>query len=125
MQNVEQVSLVLKLAETKTTGSAEIAAEDPGASEHDATLPSQPPMALIPPEVLRLSRETSHYLLPNILAHVSRAQTETIAAILRAIFVQPNADRARRQLIKILTHLQTSLPEAAAVLADAEDGAIA
>lgn len=61
------------------------------------------------------------HLMRNILAHVPRGQAEMVAAFVRTIFAQPNAEQTRRQLNEIVTHLETSLPKAAAVLADAED----
>ena len=61
------------------------------------------------------------HLMRNIHAHVPRGQAEMVAAFVRTIFAQPNAEQTRRQLNEIVTHLETSLPKAAAVLADAED----
>ncbi len=57
----------------------------------------------------------------NILSHVPRWQAETVAAFVRTIFAQTNAEQARRQLRKAATRLERPLPKAAAVLADAED----
>jgi putative transposase len=61
------------------------------------------------------------HLLRNVLAHVPRGQAEMVAAFVRTIFAQPNAEQARRQLREVATRLERSLPKAAAVLADAED----
>ena len=44
-----------------------------------------------------------------------------VAAFVRTIFAQPDADAARRQLREVATRLKRSLPKAAGVLADAED----
>ena len=38
------------------------------------------------------------HLLRNVLAHVPRGQAEMVAAFVRTIFAQPNAEQARRQL---------------------------
>ena len=61
------------------------------------------------------------HLLRNILAHVPRGQAEMLAAFVRAIFAQPDADAARRQLREVATRLERSLPKAAGVLAEAAD----
>lgn len=61
------------------------------------------------------------HLLPGVLAHVSRGQAEMVAAFVRTIFAKPDAEQARRQLREVATRLESSLPKAAAVLADAED----
>jgi putative transposase len=61
------------------------------------------------------------HLLRNILSHVPRGQAEMVAAFVRTIFAQPDADTARRQLREVAARLERSLPKAAAVLADAED----
>ena len=61
------------------------------------------------------------HLLRNILAHVPRGQAGMVAAFVRTIFAQPDADTARRQLREVATRLERSLPKAAGVLADAED----
>jgi putative transposase len=60
------------------------------------------------------------HLVRNILSHVPRGQAEMVAAFVRTIFAQPNAEQARRQLREVATRLERSLPKAAAVLADAE-----
>jgi putative transposase len=61
------------------------------------------------------------HLLRNILAHVPRGQADMVAAFVRTIFAQPDADAARRQLREVATRLERLLPKAAAVLANAED----
>ncbi len=61
------------------------------------------------------------HLMRNILSHVPRGQAEMVAAFVRTIFAQPDADAARRQLREVATRLERSLPKAAGVLADAED----
>lgn len=61
------------------------------------------------------------HLVRNILSHVPRGQAEMVAAFVRTIFAQPDADAARRQLREVATRLERSLPKAAGVLADAED----
>jgi putative transposase len=61
------------------------------------------------------------HLMRNILSHVPRGQAEMVAAFVRTIFAQPDADTARHQLREVATRLERSLPKAAAVLADAED----
>jgi putative transposase len=61
------------------------------------------------------------HLMRNILSHVPRGQAEMVAAFVRTIFAQPDADAARHQLREVATRLERSLPKAAAVLADAED----
>jgi hypothetical protein len=44
-----------------------------------------------------------------------------VAALVRTVLGQPDTDAARRQFCEITTHLERSLANAAAVLADAED----
>jgi transposase-like protein len=61
------------------------------------------------------------HLLRNILSDVPRGQAEMVAAIVRTIFAQPNAEQARRQFREVATRLERSLPKAVVVLADAED----
>jgi len=61
------------------------------------------------------------HLMRNILSNVPRGHAEMVAAFVRTIFAQPNAEQARRQLREVATRLERSLPKAAAVLADAED----
>jgi putative transposase len=61
------------------------------------------------------------HLLRNVLAHVPRGQAEMVAAFVRTVSAQPNAEQARRQLREVATRLERSLPKSAAVLADAED----
>ena len=61
------------------------------------------------------------HLPHNVHAHVPRAQAEMVAAFVRTIFAQPDAEAARRQLREVATRLERSLPKATAVLADAED----
>jgi putative transposase len=51
------------------------------------------------------------HLLRNILAHVPRGQAEMVAAFVRTIFAQPDADTARRQLREVATRLERSLPK--------------
>jgi len=61
------------------------------------------------------------HLMRNILSHVPRGQAEMVAAFVRTIFAQPNAEQVHRQLREVSTRPERSLPKAAAVLADAED----
>ena len=61
------------------------------------------------------------HLLRNILAHVPGGHEEMVAAFVRTIFAQPDADAARRRIREVATRLERSLPKAAGVLADAED----
>jgi putative transposase len=44
-----------------------------------------------------------------------------VAALVRTILAQTDAEQERRQLREVATRLKRSLPKAAAVLADAED----
>ncbi len=61
------------------------------------------------------------HLPPGVLAHFPRGQAEMVAAFVRTIFAQPNAEQARCQLREGATRFERSLPKAAAGLADAED----
>lgn len=61
------------------------------------------------------------HLIRNILSHVPRGQAERIAASVRTIVAQPNADAARRQLREVATRLKRSLTRATAMLAHAWD----
>lgn len=53
-------------------------------------------------------------------AHVPRGQAELVAAFVRAMFAQPAADAARRQLRGVATRLERTLLKAATVISDAE-----
>ena len=44
--------------------------------------------------------------LRNVLAHAPRGQAEVVAAFVRTIFAQPDADAARRQLREVATRLE-------------------
>ncbi len=60
------------------------------------------------------------HLMRNLLATVPKGQAEMVAALIRTIFAQPNADKTRSQLRQVATSLERNFPKAAALLADAE-----
>lgn len=60
-------------------------------------------------------------LVRTFLSHVSRGQAEVGAAFSRTILAQSDADAACRQLREDAARLERSLPNAAAVLAEAGD----
>lgn len=65
------------------------------------------------------------HLLRDMLAHVPRHAQAMVAAFGRTIFAQPDEATAHAQLRAVVERLQASFPQAAAVLADAEDDVLA
>ena len=65
------------------------------------------------------------HLMRNILAHVRAGRPRWSPRSSERSSREPCAEQTRRQLNEIVAHLETSLPKAAAVLADAEDDVVA
>lgn len=65
------------------------------------------------------------HLLRDMLAHVPRHAQAMVAAFVRTIFAQPDEATAHAQLRAVVERLETSFPQAAAVLAEAEDDVLA
>jgi transposase-like protein len=60
------------------------------------------------------------HFLRNVLAKVTRAQGPMVAAAIRTIFAQPDADHVRAQLREVAKTLRRQFPEVATMLLDAE-----
>jgi putative transposase len=60
------------------------------------------------------------HLMRNLLATVPKGQAEMVAALIRTIFAQTNADKTRAQLRQVATSLERNFGKAAALLLDAE-----
>ncbi len=61
----------------------------------------------------------------NLLAHIPTGQKTLVAALVRTIFVQPNGKAAGAQVTETLRLMRECWPQAAAVLAAAEDDVLA
>jgi transposase-like protein len=59
------------------------------------------------------------HFMRNVLARVPKASTEMVAAAIRTIFAQPDADHVRSQLTEVTTMLQSQFPDVADMLTDA------
>jgi putative transposase len=60
------------------------------------------------------------HLMRNLLATVPKGQGEMVAALVRTIFAQTDAEATRGQLREVVGHLEGRFPKAAALLAEAE-----
>ena len=60
------------------------------------------------------------HLMRNLLATVPKGQAEMVAALIRTIFAQTNADKTRAQLRQVATSLERNFGKAAELLLDAE-----
>lgn len=65
------------------------------------------------------------HCLRNLLVHVPQGDKAMVAAAVRTIFAQPNRLAAGQQLQEVVQALQTRWPQAARVLAEAEDDVLA
>ena len=61
----------------------------------------------------------------NVLARVPKASTEMVAAAIRTIFAQPDAEHVRSQLAEVTAMLHTQFPDVADRLTDAADDLLA
>jgi transposase-like protein len=65
------------------------------------------------------------HFMRNVLARVPKASVEMVAAAIRTIFAQPNADHVRSQLTEVTTMLAPKFPDVAALLTDATEDLLA
>jgi transposase-like protein len=65
------------------------------------------------------------HFMRNVLARVPRANAEMVAAAIRTIFAQPDADAVGEQFGRIVGTLEHQFPEVAAMLVDARDDLLA
>ncbi len=65
------------------------------------------------------------HFVRNLLALVPRDTQSMVAALVRTIFAQPDADSARAQLTKVVESLRSRFPRAAALLLEAEEDVLA
>lgn len=65
------------------------------------------------------------HFMRNVLAHIPKGDKAVVSAAIRTIFAQPNRDAASTQLREVVTALRPRWPEAAALLADAENDILA
>ncbi len=65
------------------------------------------------------------HFMRNVLAKVSRANAEMVAAAIRTIFAQPDAAAVGAQFARIVDMLQGQFPEVAAMLVDAREDLVA
>ena len=65
------------------------------------------------------------HFMRNVLARVPKASVEMVAAAIRTIFAQPNADHVRSQLAEVTAMLAPKFPEVAAMLTDATEDLLA
>jgi transposase-like protein len=63
--------------------------------------------------------------LRNLLAHIPSGEKTLVAALVRTIFVQPHRQAAGQQVGETLRLMRERWPQAAAVLAEAEDDVLA
>jgi putative transposase len=61
------------------------------------------------------------HFMRNALARVPKGQAEWVAAAIRTIFAQPDADLVRAQVETVAASLQAQLPQVAALLRDARE----
>jgi transposase-like protein len=59
------------------------------------------------------------HFMRNVLSRVPKASTEMVAAAIRTVFAQPDADHVRSQLDEVTTMLAVQFPDVAALLNDA------
>ncbi len=60
------------------------------------------------------------HLMRNLLAHVPKQHKDMVAATVRLIFAEHNADAARTRLRQVVTMLEARFPKVAELLVDAE-----
>jgi len=65
------------------------------------------------------------HFMRNVLARIPKGDKSMVAAALRTIFSQPNGEAARAQLAEVVHALQTRWPEAARLVADAQEEVLA
>ncbi len=65
------------------------------------------------------------HFMRNVLARVPKASTEMVAAAIRTVFAQPDADHVRSQLTEVTTMLKGQFPDVADMLADAAEDLLA
>ena len=65
------------------------------------------------------------HFMRNVLAKVPKADAEMVAAAIRTIFAQPNADAVAAQFDRIVTTLEPQFPIVAGTLVDARDDLLA
>jgi putative transposase len=65
------------------------------------------------------------HFMRNVLARVPKASAEMVAAAIRTIFAQPDADHVRAQLDEVARMLDSQFPDVAAMLRDATEDLLA
>ena len=65
------------------------------------------------------------HFMRNVLAKVPKASAEMVAAAIRTVFAQPDADHVRSQLDEVTEMLGSQFPEVATMLADATEDLLA
>jgi putative transposase len=65
------------------------------------------------------------HFMRNVLARVPKASAEMVAAAIRTIFAQPDAEHVRAQLDEVARMLQAQFPEVATMLRDAAEDLLA
>jgi putative transposase len=65
------------------------------------------------------------HFMRNVLAHIPKGDKSMVAAGLRTIFAQPDRDAASSQLTEVVAAMETRWPQAAKLLAQAEDDVLA
>ena len=65
------------------------------------------------------------HFMRNVLSRVPRASTEMVAAAIRTVFAQPDADHVRSQLDEVTTMLRDRFPDVAVMLVDAAEDLLA
>ncbi len=65
------------------------------------------------------------HFMRNVLSKIPKASGEMVAAAVRTIFAQPDADHVRRQLDEVAAMLEGQFPDVAAMLIDAADDVLA
>lgn len=65
------------------------------------------------------------HFMRNVLAKVPRASSEMVAAAIRTIFAQPDAEHVRAQLEEITAMLSGQFPDVATMLSDAAEDLLA
>ena len=65
------------------------------------------------------------HFMRNVLSRVPKASAEMVAAAVRTVFAQPDADHVRSQLDEVTRMLASQFPDVAAMLADATEDLLA
>jgi transposase-like protein len=65
------------------------------------------------------------HLLRNVLARVPKGNSEMVAAAIRTVFAQPDAEHVHAQLDVVATMLGRQFPQVEAMLRDAKDDVLA